>query len=233
MKCAILSDIHGNDAAFQAVLNAARLENVELYLIAGDFMGYYFRLAEIMDSLKNLNVYAIRGNHEDMFTRWMETPERRASLEQKSGHSFSRNLSTLNETQLGWLQSLPEQLEFTIDGHDVLMCHGTPWDADEYLYPDAPEDKIRCLFEEEKSLLIFGHTHYPVHWHKEDQHVVNPGSVGQPRNHMPGAYWALWDTKDHTITMHREKYDASPVIQDCLTFSAEQEYLQTVLTRSK
>ena len=233
MKCAIFSDIHGNNAAFQAALTAARRKNVELYLIAGDFMGYYFRLSEIMESIKDLNVHAIRGNHEDMYRDWVEYPEQRSSLEKRYGQSFSRSRDTLTDEQIKWLQTLPEKLELTIDGHNVLICHGAPWDADEYLYPDTDEDKVQRLFGENKSLLIFGHTHYPVHWEENGRHVVNPGSVGQPRDRNPGAAWALWDTAENTVTMHRETYDMAPVINDCLKFSPEQEYLRTVLTRSK
>lgn len=231
MKYAILSDIHGNVEALRPIVSSAQAENVDAFLIAGDFMGYYFRLDEVLDILRNFQVHAIRGNHEDIFSIWLNNPEKRPDLEKKYGQSFSRNIKNLTQSQLDTLINMPVQYNGILNSQSVLMCHGSPWDHDKYIYPDAPEDIINRLFGYGKDLLIMGHSHYPAVWEKDGKYIVNPGSVGQPRDRKGGACWALWDSGQRKIFLRREHYDVSAVVQDCLQFSPDTTYLREVLTR--
>lgn len=231
MKYAILSDIHGNVEALKPVVASAKAENVAAFLIAGDFIGYYFRTDEVIDALDGLDIISIRGNHEDMFALWKNNPEKRPALEKKYGLSFSRNLDRLTPGQQDFLMNLPVEKEMTLDGQSVLMCHGSPWDHDEYVYPDSNHDIIERMFAYEKDILIMGHTHYPALWEKNGRYIINPGSVGQTRDRKGGACWALWDTAQKTVSLRREKYDVSKVVQDCVNFSPETPYLRDVLTR--
>ncbi len=231
MKYAILSDIHGNAEALKSVVAIASAEGVSVFLIAGDFMGYYYRLDKVLDILKDFQVYAIRGNHEDMFVDWLNNPSKRVELERKYGQSFSRNYQILTKEQLNSLTGLPIQFEAVLSGQSVLMCHGTPWEHDEYIYPDAPIDIINRIFDYNKDILIMGHSHYPVIWERDGRYIINPGSVGQPRDRKGGACWALWDSEKKSAALRREKYDVSAVVDDCNLFNPEIAYLKDVLTR--
>ena len=112
-----------------------------------------------------------------------------------------------------------------------MLCHGAPWDNDRYVYPDAqPELLERCAVQK-YDLVVLGHTHYPMHRQIGDTLVVNPGSVGQPRNRQPGAHWALFDTATRSVEFHREQYDVSELVQECQQRNPELSYLAEVLIR--
>ncbi len=229
MKIAILSDIHGNGYALEAVLKKASAENVSQYIIAGDFIGYYYNAEKILNLLKDVRYVAVRGNHENIYKKWLDDLSSREDIKKKYGSSFS----LYNGLDLTIFTGLPETLETLIDGHETLVCHGTPWDSGEYLYPDADQSKIDRLFHYDYNVIIYGHTHYPSIWKKNGRFVVNPGSVGQPRDGIPGACWALWDTDKSEITLRRENYDIMNVVRECQKYDPDLQYLQNVLIREK
>lgn len=233
MKCALLSDIHANVEALRAVLAAAKKEGVERYLIAGDLMGYYYRLPEVMEALRPLKIDIIRGNHEDMYLEWENSPEGRPALEHKYGISFALNQENLSPADRALLKDLPVSLEIEIEGRQVLVCHGTPWDHDQYAYPDAPSEIVDRFFSYGKDIVIYGHTHYPVVWSRDGRIVVNPGSVGQPRDRKGGACWALWDTEEQRVTLRRESYDVEAVIADCERYNPDLAYMKNILSNPK
>lgn len=229
MKVAILSDIHGNAAAFKSVIAAAKNENISKFLIAGDFVGYYYRAKEVIEDLSKLSHVSIKGNHEDLYLEWQCQLDKRPDILSKYGSSFS----LYTELDLKPVLELPEQKCFTLDNHDVLLCHGAPWDQNVYIYPDEKEEMIDQIFSLGKSIVVLGHTHYPVTWQKEDRIIVNPGSVGQPRNYEPGAQWACWDTNTHQVELRNESYDIQSVIEDCQYYDPGNTFLQNVLIRGQ
>jgi len=79
--------------------------------------------------------------------------------------------------------------------------------------------------------VVFGHTHYPVLWNVEGRMAVNPGSVGQPRDRIPGACWALWDTDTDEIHLRREMYDAGGLVAECRARDPHLNFIADVLTR--
>jgi len=82
-------------------------------------------------------------------------------------------------------------------------------------------------------LVVYGHTHYPVVWQDGETTVVNPGSVGQPRDGTPGACWAMWDTVDLSVTLKRENYDSSKVQTEARRRDPALPYLADILTRTR
>ena len=117
--------------------------------------------------------------------------------------------------------------------YKILLCHGSPLDENIYIYPDADESVVNKMFEynSDFDVLVYGHTHYPVIWERGNKKIVNPGSVGQPRNRKPGAAWALWDTTKNDIEFFRESYDVSPVVKMCKKIDPKIKYLSKVLVR--
>ncbi|MCZ7635918.1 MAG: metallophosphoesterase family protein [Verrucomicrobia bacterium] len=81
-------------------------------------------------------------------------------------------------------------------------------------------------------LLVLGHTHYPMVKVVNGITVVNPGSVGQPRNSIPGAHWAVWDTARMAIDLRCEKYDYQQVVAESRVRHPELPYLANVLSRT-
>jgi len=232
MKVGLLSDIHGNADALLAVLSAARREMVESLIIAGDFVGYYYAIDRVLEILQGWPFSAVRGNHEDMLQAWLSGGDR-AAIKGKYGSALEEAVRRLPRESIEWLLALPRNRAVVVDGKRCYICHGSPRATDEYIYPDALKEKSDILFEQNADLVVFGHTHRPLIWSRSGTIVVNPGSVGQPRDYQPGACWALWDTASHSVELRRESYDMQPVLAEAMARDPELDYLVNVLTRVK
>ncbi len=232
MIVGLLGDIHGNHYALQAVLNAARSVGVEKLLVTGDLIGYYFWPERVLDLLDSWDKAIVRGNHEQMLADVREHPDTLARIESRYGSGLRLAMEQLTERQLDWLTSLPHPLNVTLGGVDALVCHGTPWDLDEYVYPDAAGQSLERCGGFAARLIVLGHTHYPMVKEANGVTIVNPGSVGQPRNHVPGAQWAVWDTARMAIELRSEEYDSRHVVAESRARHPELPYLARVLNRT-
>lgn len=231
MKLALLGDIHGNDYALRTVLAAAATSGAEKLLITGDLVGYYFAPLKVLDMLHSWDTHVVRGNHEDMLITARSDPEFLAQVDARYGTGLRTAIEQLSEQQIDGLCSLPHPLELMIDECRILLCHGAPWDNDCYIYPDAQPTLLERCAMQEFDLVVLGHTHYPMQQMLGGTRVVNPGSVGQPRNHRPGAHWALFDTVSRTLEFRQEQYDSSLLVQECRQRHPELPYLAEVLIR--
>ena len=231
MKLALLGDIHGNDYALRSVLAAAASSGVDKLLITGDLVGYYFAPLNVLEQLLSWSVHMVRGNHEDMLSSARSDPEFLGQVDARYGTGLRIAIEQLSKDQLDELCGLPHPLELEIDGCRILLCHGAPWDNDCYVYPDAQPEVLKHCAVQKYNLVVMGHTHYPMQHRFGDTLVVNPGSVGQPRNRQPGAHWALFDTDTRHLEFHCEQYDVSDLVQECRQRHPELPYLAEVLTR--
>lgn len=229
MKIGLLSDIHANVTALDAVLQAAETAGVERLFCCGDFVGYYYQPEAVLDRLDAWLWTGVRGNHEDMLALWLNG-EQQAEIASRYGSGI-HVASGMPKSRIDVLAKLPVQREIEVDGRRALLCHGTPWDTDEYVYPDTDAAIRDRMAAGGQDIVVFGHTHYPVHWQIAGSHVVNPGSVGQPRDRKPGACWAIWDTTSMTIDLRRETYDSSILAAECRRRDPQLPYLADVLTR--
>jgi predicted phosphodiesterase len=89
----------------------------------------------------------------------------------------------------------------------------------------------RCA-EKKADVIVLGHTHYPMSQQIGKTLLINPGSVGQPRNRQPGAHWALFETATGTLDLFCETYDSSSVVAESRNRHPELPYIADVLTRS-
>ena len=232
VKLGVLSDIHANAFALAAVLTAARAREVDALLIAGDFVGYYYWPAQTLELLTHWQHWSIRGNHDRMLEEAEADPDLLARCVAKYGSGLEVALLELSPHQKAWLKALPDKRRVAFDNCEFLMAHGTPWDADEYLYPDAPEAKWAALADEKVDFVLLGHTHYRLARPYGNCWIVNPGSVGQQRDSQPGAAWALIDTTTRVPQLLCEPYDVSAVSLEVSRRDPQLPYLRDVLYRS-
>jgi putative phosphoesterase len=226
-----MGDIHGNKLALKAVLEAATAAKVDRLLVTGDLVGYYFAPSEVLELLTSWICDVVRGNHEEMLLKARSDATYLATVEACYGSGVRVALEQLTSTQLDGLCSLPHPLELDIDGSLILLSHGAPWDLDQYIYPNADQEMLARCLPKNYDLVVMGHTHYPMLMDVGSTVVVNPGSVGQPRDRKPGACWALFDTKDHSVELRRESYDSSSLVRECQLRHPELPYLSEVLQR--
>lgn len=178
MKIAVLSDIHGNIAALDAVLAHVRQQAVNHIVNLGDICSGPLWPVETADRLMVLDLPTIRGNHERQVLD--------SNLE-RMGPSDSHARAVLRADQLEWLASLPATLQLS---DDILMVHGTPGSDLVYFLETVAENGVRpaTLAEAEQragdrreSLILCGHTHVARAMQLSDGRlIVNPGSVGLP-----------------------------------------------------
>jgi predicted phosphodiesterase len=198
MVLAVISDVHGNLPALEAVV--ADMGTVDAVLCCGDLVGYYPDVAEVVERVRGLGARVVRGNHELMATGRVPVPPERAGY-----YAIDRTRRALSEEQLAWLAGLPPALALVEDGLCVEVRHASPWDEETYLYPDAPALAGVALAGHQ--VLLLGHTHHPMRVRAGAGLVVNPGSVGQPRDWNPRAAYGVLDTASGRWEQRRVAYD--------------------------
>lgn len=204
MLIGLISDIHANLAALDAVLE--KLAHVDRILCAGDIVGYYDQPNEVCDRLRTAGIETIRGNHDAYVVGALQPAPQHATAYRTD---WTRNQLTADN--LAWLQSLPLQLDLTFGDTEVTLRHANPWDEEGYLYADSP--LIEKVHLAAAQILIVGHTHYPLSRRAGNGMLVNPGSVGQPRDRNPRASFACLDLPERSVSFHRVEYDVSSLQQ--------------------
>ena len=230
MKIGIISDIHGNAEALTAVLNKAKEIQIDCFLCSGDFVGYYYEPQIVLDLLSNWKLESVRGNHEDMLFECIDEPTKFNSYKEKYGSGLSRAVTLLSKKQLDYLRYLPRFIELEIDSKKIMLCHGSPWDTNQYIYPDADEAILKKCKEFSFDYIILGHTHRQMQIKNGKSIIINPGSVGQPRGTYRGvSHWAMLDTEKNLFMHLTEKYDVSRVISQVKERDPHNDYLQKIL----
>ncbi len=231
MKVAVLADIHANMYALEAVLADCKEEDVAHYIIAGDLVGYYYWPKSIVHRLMNDNRFTcIRGNHEDILAETLDNPDAAEYYRLKYGSGYDVCRETLCANEIRWLMDLPAKAELILDGVRFSVYHGSPSATDEYIYPDAtPEVLARC--HASRGFTVLGHTHYPFVHHLDGSILLNPGSVGQPRDYGGQASYALINLNNCALYFKRIAYDVSHVVNAAKARDPELSYLQKIMTR--
>jgi len=232
VKIAVLADIHGNLAALQAVLAEVDRLSINKLLIAGDFVGYYYQPQKVLAALAKYDVVAVKGNHETFLPAYSKlSSQEKKVFCSKYGSAIEKALQELNTQSISWLLNLPAKLEIKLSGKKVVLCHGSPFDPDEYIYPDAGEEKFAQLANLGADLIVMGHTHYPMVKKIGQTIILNPGSVGQPRQGQPGANWAILDDQTLEIELCQTNYDLGSVEKEVAQYDPEVAYLASILRR--
>ncbi len=231
MTIGLLADIHGNASALQAVLTAAAALDVNRLLVAGDIVGYYYEPARCLESLAAWPMTVVRGNHEDLLDESERDAARSDALYAKYGSGLRVASETVSADARAEMASWPRVTSCEVDGRRITLCHGTPWATDEYVYPDAPDAVWARMASGGADLVVCGHTHYRVDRRVGATRIVNPGSVGQPRDGAGGACWATYDTVSGQVTMRVESYDRQSTAQQARARDPQLPYLADVLFR--
>lgn len=218
MKIAVMGDIHSNIEALNSVLKDVESQNIKRILCTGDLTGYFYHPDECIEIIRKLCPETVQGNHD-----YWET----------IGIDASKKSKLTAENKL-FLQGLPKKDEIVIDGKRILLCHGSPRSQMEYIYPDASLNKLRHCSVKGADIVCIGHTHYPfikmMKTTRRQYLIVNPGSVGQPRDGgMPS--WCLLDVENMKAEIRRVKYDINKLLKEVQKNDPRDLYLSMVLRR--
>jgi putative phosphoesterase len=211
MRIAIISDIHSNLPALEAVLaDVARQQPDRLYCL-GDLVGYGASPNEVTERIRAAGIPTIMGNYDDGvgFDREECGCAYRDPVDQALGdQSLAWTKTHTTAENKAFLQSLLKELRVEADGRRVLLVHGSPRKMNEYLFEDRPLSSFQRLAASSNAdVIAFGHTHKP--YEKSVDHVlfVNAGSVGKPKDLDWRACWAMLDAG--AVTFHRVTYDVA------------------------
>jgi putative phosphoesterase len=230
VKIAILSDIHGNDVALQAVMEELKRLEIEHLFVLGDIVGYYYHPDRILDMLAVWNLDMIKGNHEQLLSQSFDS-KKASELLKKYGSGFEAAKQVLTTEQIQFLLKLPDRKTVIIDDIQFELCHGSPWDRDTYIYPDCRSEELdRCKIDG-ADFVLMGHTHYPFVTVRKGTVIANVGSVGQARDQGGTSSWALIDTTNRSLVFKKTKFDVSAVALEAKMMDPHLTYLTEVLFR--
>lgn len=202
MKVGLISDVHANLPALEAVLDD--MPAVDRVVCAGDVIGYNPWPAECVERVRDVASATVRGNHD----RMVETPERyRANRMAEAGLEHAKE--SLSDDQLAWLRGLPRAETFAGDRYLLVHSHPAAEREDAYVYPEEFSTLDRHMGERDG--IVLGHTHVQGKRSVAGGLVINPGSVGQPRDGDPDAAYALLDTQANEVDLRRVTYDIDRV----------------------
>jgi predicted phosphodiesterase len=223
MRFLILSDIHSNAEALAAVLARVRRKRFDRVLVLGDFVGYGANPNQVIERIQRLRreTTAIRGNHDKVVcgadTGDLFNPVALSAARWTTGKLTPKSRKFLEALPVGPMEIEP----------GLTICHGSPRDEDAYIFSDRDAFVNFRLFD--FSVCFFGHSHIPclftldpegirvevitgdrvrVPLKRDRRYLVNPGSIGQPRDRNRAASYAIFDSDERVVAFDRVPYDA-------------------------
>lgn len=221
MRYLILSDMHGNWEAFAAVLRHVKRKRFDVTLVLGDLVGYGAGPNQVVEAVRNLEgeVYVVRGNHDKVVAEL----EDGSNFNQPALAAARWTTERLTPGNLRYVRELPKG-PVEING-EIHICHGSPLDEDAYVF--SIYDAYEIFTHYPAPLVFFGHTHIPSRFVLHSQgievavvedstsvltleagkrYLLNPGSIGQPRDRDPRAAYLTYDSETRTVRWQRIDY---------------------------
>ncbi|NQT45929.1 MAG: metallophosphoesterase family protein [Candidatus Omnitrophica bacterium] len=216
MRYALISDVHGNLEALEAVIEALQKERVDEYLSTGDIIGYGADPSKCIERVRGLTEKVVCGNHEwavrDLKYTDYFNPYAKAAV------YWTRQM--INTEELNYANSLNHLLK----EKDFTLVHGTLHRPEEFRYMRDEREALMSFRLQDTPLCFLGHTHSPgIYWEREGRisysqdkivklaegtkYIINCGSIGQPRDGNPKASYCIYDDEAKKIEFKRIAYD--------------------------
>ena len=226
MRTLVLSDLHANLTALQSSLKAVE-GKWDRVVCLGDVVGYGPDPNEVADCIRQMGAVTIRGNHDKAVAEIMATDDFNPVA--KMAVEWTRK--QLSNENLDWLAALPQG---PLEAEGLVLVHGAFQDEDEYVF--TPSQALEGLLDSTMQVTFYGHTHHQGGFAYQDsrlevlqlrpreherhsalrieddkRYLLNPGSVGQPRDGDPRASFAIADLEHNAIEFWRVPYQIEPV----------------------
>ncbi len=221
MRFFLFADIHSNKEALDTVLEFAAKQDIDHYLFLGDIVGYGASPNEVLEQINSLDpITMIRGNHDKAACN--KNPVK--SFNPIAADAILWTRTSLNKKNRAFLKELKKG-PIVVDKL-LTVCHGAPFEEDFYIFGEF--DAAEAFLHFKTNICFFGHTHFPyvyteknhivegshisgdtrtISLKKGTRYLINPGSVGQPRDRNNKTSCAVYDTDKNKITFFRIKYN--------------------------
>jgi predicted phosphodiesterase len=207
MKLLVISDIHGNWPALQAIR-----EEADAIVCLGDIVSYGPFPQKCVAWVRERAAHVVRGNHDTALAYRVDP--RAAGFKRELAHAtLAHHRQVLPREDVVWLRRLPREIGFRFDDYNFHAVHASPGDAlySYRLTPDLADDELKKEVEQMRAdILVVGHTHLPMSRGAWTKVVLNPGSVGQPLDGNPRASYAV--IQDGVAEIRRVAYDIEATV---------------------
>ena len=221
MRYLVLSDVHANFDALEVVLRKVRRKRFDAVLMLGDVVGYGAAPNQVVEALRGVRtpMLRIRGNHDKVASG----VEDGASFNHVALEAARWTRDKLTPANLRWVYELPRGPVVVADG--LAICHGSPLDEDTYVFSDF--EAFQIFSAHRPQVTFFGHTHIaslfvetpgglqvaPLRGEEGEieieagcRYLINPGSIGQPRDRDPRASYMTYDSDRKLVRWYRLEY---------------------------
>lgn len=232
MRICIFSDLHGNKYAFETFLKTVDLEEFGKVIFCGDLFGYYYYPDIIVQKLLSIkNLYCVRGNHDQNFLDMYNNPHLESGFVEKYGTSYTlKNIPQIKMIK-DFIEQMPRMLEMDLHGVRIGIVHGTlEKKLLGRLYPDKELSKPELYLKYD--YVFMGHTHYSMIRKIGNTVIVNPGTLGLPRN-KEGLTYAVIDLEEKNIELKRLQWNNQQLIKDIKERDSKRPDLVEVLLRER
>lgn len=215
MRIALLSDVHANLPALEAVLDHIPDQTFDRVYCLGDLVGYAPFPNEVVERIQREQIPTIMGNYDDGVGFERDDcgcAYREGDEKQRGDRSLAWTKAHTTSATKDFLRSLYAQIRFDADGRRILLVHGSPRKINEYLFEDRPPSSFQRLAASSNAdVIAYGHTHKPYVKVVENVLFLNAGSVGKPKDGDSRACYAILDTATLDVRFVRVTYDIRAV----------------------
>ncbi len=228
-KIAIIADVHANLHALNAVMDDAIGRGAEIFLNAGDFLGYGAFPDEVVQKLSSENVLSIIGNYDLKVLR-KEKKKKGGKIKKQKQISFDFAGENLTETSIRFLRSLDREMRISIGDKSLLMVHGSPESVEEPLTPSTSEERLNELASVAAAdIVIIGHSHRQFKREVDGVTFINPGSVGRPDDGDRRANYAILDSSSFYVDFIKLDYDVEGAADSIRANGLPENFAQMLL----
>ncbi|RLB86257.1 MAG: metallophosphoesterase [Deltaproteobacteria bacterium] len=222
MKILLISDIHGNFPALQAVAKHAHAESCGLIINTGDSMVYASFCNQTLDWLRSHKVLSILGNTDIKVKKLLKGKNFKKPSKPDKRIMYTTTAESLSQKNRLHLLKLKKKAFVTVKGYRLGLFHGSPEDPDEFLFACTPKARFQELARAtDYDIIITGHSHTPYHKFINGVHFINPGSTGRMFDGNPQASYAILHLKKNTIRVNH--YRCSYAIEEVVRKLAEKK----------
>lgn len=222
MRFAVLSDIHGNLQALNAVLDDIKLRNVDRILCLGDLAMAGPEPNKTIDFVKTQDWTVIQGNTDEMIAYFTQDVYDAVHANAPiMANALEQDVIEISKENKIYLRNLPISKYLNIEGLRILLVHGSPRKNNENIYPDMPISEIEEIVKDADADVVFcGHTHIPCGYQTNSKvTVINDGSIGRPFTDNPQACYVLAEINGRNMTAEHifvdyDKQSASKILSE-------------------